>query len=217
MKANTIFLSALASILLLASAGFAQEGGGNFEVSGMVGGQINGGVDLSTTQFKRLEAGNGLSYGATVGYLLGEHYGAEFQWNRNETQVHAQSIFNVPSVKLFNMTQDQYLGNFLLHLTPREAHLRPYVSFGLGANNISANTHGVGSSTRFTFALGGGAKYYMGRHLGLRAQLQWVPTYLGSTNNGGYWCDPFWGGCWVVGNQHYLHSFNIGGGVTLRF
>lgn len=216
MNPKTILCAALATLFLLASAAIAQEGG-NFEVSGMVGGQINGGLDLSTTAFKRIEAGNALSYGATVGYLMGEHYGVEFQWTRSETDARAQPLFAGPSIKLFNLTQDHYLGNFLLHLTPREEHMRPYVSFGLGANNMSANTSGVGNTTRFTFAIGGGAKYYMSRHLGFRAQLQWVPTYLGTTNNGGYWCDPFWGGCWIVGNSHYLHSFDLGGGITLRF
>lgn len=216
MKAKIILLSALASVLLLASAAFAQEGG-NIEVSGFVGGQLNGGVDLSTTLFKRIEAANALSYGATVGYLVGEHYGVEFQWTRSEADARAQPLFAGPSIKLFNLTQDHYLGNFLLHFTPREDHMRPYVSFGLGANNMSADRRGVGSSTRFTFALGGGAKYYPSKHLGFRGQFQWVPTYLGTTDTGGYWCDPFWGGCWVVGNSHYLHSFEVGGGITVRF
>jgi opacity protein-like surface antigen len=216
MKAKTIFLSVLVSVFVLVSAGFAQDGG-NFEVSGLVGGQINGGIDLSTTLYKRIEAGNALSYGATVGYLMGEHYGVEFQWTRSETDTRAQPLIAGPSVKLFNLTQDHYLANFLLHLTPREDHMRPFVSFGMGANDLSANTRGVGNSTRFTFALGGGAKYYMSKHLGFRAQLQWVPTYLGTTNNGGYWCDPIWGGCWLVGNSHYLHSFDLGAGITLRF
>jgi hypothetical protein len=214
MRAKTILLSVLANFFFLTSAALAQ---GNFEVSGSVGGQLNGGIDLSTTLYKRFDAGNALSYGATVGYLLGEHYGVEFQWTRSTGDAKAVPLLGGSDVKLFDLTQDHYLGNFLLHLTPRESHLRPFVSFGLGANNLSANRGGVDSTTHFTFAIGGGAKAYMSKHLGLRADLQWVPTYLYSTNNGGYWCDPFWGGCWAVGSQHYLHSFNAGAGVILRF
>ena len=216
MRAKTIFVSALASVFILVSTGFAQDGG-NIEVGAQVGGQIIGGIDLSTTLYKRIEAGNAFSYGATVGYLIGEHSGVEFQWNHSKTDARAQPLLGGTSVKLFDLKQDMYLGNFLVYLTPRDEHFRPYVSFGLGANDLSASTRGVGNSTRFTFALGGGAKYYMSKHFGLRGQLQWVPTYLGTTNNGGYWCDPIWGGCWLVGNSHYLHSFDIGAGVTLRF
>lgn len=215
MKAKTIFLSTLATVSLLASAGFGQQG--NFEVGAQVGGQLIGGIDLHTTLYRRLEAGNALSYGTTLGYLLGEHYGVEFQWNHSETDARAQPVGGGSSVKLFNLTQNHYLGNFLFHLTPRDERLRPYLSFGLGANDLSSNRHGVADTTHFTLALGGGAKYAIGPHLGFRAQMQWVPTYLYSTNTGGYWCDPFWGGCWTTGQQHYLHSFDIGGGVMFRF
>jgi hypothetical protein len=115
------------------------------------------------------------------------------------------------------LTQNQYMGNFLFHVTPREARMRPFLFFGLGANALSANVSSVSGSTRFVFALGGGAKYNVSNHFGLRGQFRWAPTYLTTTSNGGYWCDPFWGGCWVVGNSHYLHEFDITGGVTLRF
>jgi opacity protein-like surface antigen len=214
MKAKTILLSLIASFFFLATAAFAQ---GNFEIGGHVGGQLNGGIDITTALYRRLDAGNALSYGLTVGYLLGEHYGVEFQWTRSTGETRAEPTLGGSSVRLFDLTQDHYLGNFLLHFSDREAHFRPYVSFGLGANNMSANRSGVASNTQFTFAIGGGAKYNLSKHLGLRGQLQYVPTYLYSTNNGGYWCDPFWGGCWAVGNSHYLNSLGANVGVTLRF
>src|SRR5690348_7510876 len=142
MKAKTIFFSALAGLLLLpASAGFAQAG--NIEVGAQVGGQLIGGIDLHTTLYRRLEAGNALSYGTTLGYLVGEHYGVEFQWNHSNTDARAQPVGGGSSVKLFNLTQNHYLGNFLFHLTPRDERLRPYLSFGLGANDLSSNRHGV--------------------------------------------------------------------------
>ena len=188
----------------------------NFEITAQVGGQINGGYDLSTSLFNRLEVANSVNYGITTGYLLGEHMGVEFQWNRNSADTHGQVVGGLPSVKLFSLNQDQYMGNFLFHLTPKEARLRPFLFFGLGANALDANVSRVKGSTRFAYALGGGAKYNVSRHLGLRGQLRWAPTYL-TTTNGGYWCDPVWGGCWAVGNSHYLHEFDITGGVTLRF
>ena len=196
----------------------AQESyaGGHFEITPYVGGQINGGYDLSTSRFNRLEVANGVNYGIITGYLVGEHAGVEFQWNRNSADARGQAS-GIPTVKLFSLTQNQYMGNFLFHFTPREARLRPFIFGGLGANALSANVSSVSGSTRFVFALGGGAKYNVSNHFGLRGQFRWAPTYLTTTSNGGYWCDPFWGGCWVVGNSHYLHEFDITGGVTLRF
>lgn len=187
-----------------------------FEVTFMVGGQINGGYDLSTSLFNRIEVANGVNYGITAGYLLGEHGGIEFQWNRNSADTRGQAS-GINSPKLFTLTQNQYMGNFLFHFTPREVKLRPFLFVGLGGNALGTDVSAVSGSTRFVFALGGGAKYNVSNHFGLRAQLRWAPTYLTTTSNGGYWCDPFWGGCWVVGNSHYLHEFDIGGGFTLRF
>ena len=138
------------------------------------------------------------------------------RWNKNQADTRAQPIGGGSSIKVFNLNQNQYMANFLLHLTDREERFRPFVFFGLGANSLDPDRSSVNGTTRFAASLGGGAKYNIGRHFGLRAQLKWSPTYI-TTTNGGYWCDPFWGGCWTVGNSHYLHEFDITGGFTLRF
>jgi len=194
----------------------APAAGQNFEITPHVGGQINGGLDLSTSIFHRIEVGNSLNYGVTVGALLGEHYGLEFQWNKTDAETRAQPIGAVQSIKVFNLSQNQYMANFVAHLTDREAKMRPFFFFGLGASALDPDRGGVKGATRFAFSLGGGAKYNLSKHFGLRGQMKWAPTYI-TTTNGGYWCDPFWGGCWLVGNDHYLHEFDITGGFTVRF
>jgi Outer membrane protein beta-barrel domain len=211
INAKTSLLSLSACFFLLTSA-FAQ----NFELGANVGGQLNGGLDLSTTIFHRIEVGNGVNYGVTAGYLLGEHYGVEFQWNKNQAATRAQPIGGGPSIKVFNLNQNQYMGNFVFHATDREARLRPFAFFGLGASSLDPDRSAVRGATRFAFSLGGGAKYNVGKHFGLRGQMKWSPTYI-TTTDGGYWCDPFWGGCWTVGNDHYLNEFDFTGGFTLRF
>jgi opacity protein-like surface antigen len=199
------------TVTLFASA-FAQ----NIEFTGQVGGQLNGGVNLATSLFHRIEVANGVNYGITAGYLLGEHYGVEFQWNRNKADTFAQPNGQFSSVKLFTLSQNQYLGNFLVHLASRDAKLRPFVMFGIGANALDPDVHGVSGTTRLVYSAGAGAKYNFSPHLGLRGQFKWSPTYI-TTSNGGYWCNPSWGGCWAVGNNHYLNEFDITGGITVRF
>jgi opacity protein-like surface antigen len=189
----------------------------NFEITPHIGGQINGGLDLSTSIFHRIEVGNALNYGLTAGYLVGEHYGIEFQWNKMNADTTAQFNGGGPSsIKVFSLNQNQYMGNFVFHLTDRESHLRPFGFVGLGASSLAPDRSGVRGATRFAFSLGGGAKYNLSKHFGLRGQLKWSPTYITSTNDG-YWCDPIWGGCWVVGNNHYLHEFDVTGGFIIRF
>ena len=212
MNAKTTLLSSLLSFFLLFPAASAQ----NFEVTGHVGGQFNGGLDLSTSLFHRIEVGNSMNYGLTAGYLLGEHYGIEFQWNKTQADTVAQPAGGGQDRKVFNLNQNQYMGNFLFHFAERESKLRPFAFLGMGASDLSPDRSGVNGVTRFAFSLGGGAKYNFSKHLGFRGQAKWSPTYL-TTTDGGYWCDPFWGGCWVVGNDHFLHEFDISGGITLRF
>jgi opacity protein-like surface antigen len=186
------------------------------EVTGNIGYQVNGGLDLSTSLFHRIEVGNSTNYGASAGYLFGEHFGAEFQWNHTRADTVAQPLGGGSDIKVFTLNQNQYMGNFVYHFTPHEAPLRPFVFLGLGASSLSTNRAGVSGATRFAFSVGGGAKYNFSKHFGVRGQLKYSPTYI-TTTDGGYWCDPFWGGCWVVGNDHFLHEFDMTGGITFRF
>ena len=211
MNARSTAMAACVTLALFSPA-FAQ----NFEFTPYVGGQLNGGLNLTTSLFHRFEVANGINYGVTLGYLLGEHSEVEFSWNRNKADVRAQPFGGFSSIKLFTMTQDQYLGNFLFDFTPREDKVRPFLLVGIGAAALDPDVHGVSGATRFVYAIGGGAKYNVSNHFGLRGQVKWSPTYITSTN-AGYWCDPFWGGCWLVGNNHYLHELDITGGITFRF
>ena len=127
MDAKKVALSALIVLFLLTSA-FSQ----NVELTGYVGGQLNGGLDLSTSLFRRIEVENSMNYGLSAGYLVGEHYGVEFQWNHSKADTLAQPAGGGSDIKVFALNQDQYMGNFLFHFTDREAKLRPFAFFGLG-------------------------------------------------------------------------------------
>jgi len=186
------------------------------ELTAFIGGQTNSGLDLSTTRFQRIDVQNGINYGLEAGYLLSERTGIEFLWNYNKADTVAEPRVGGPNKTVFTLDTNQYFGNFLFHFSPREAKTRPFVLVGLGATNLHAARSNVSSITRFAWALGAGAKYNFSRRWGVRLQAKWSPTYI-TTTTGGFWCDPFWGGCWVVGNSHFLHEFDVSAGLTLRF
>jgi len=131
MRIRMILLSALTLFVLLPSA-FAQK----IELTGLIGGQLNGGVDLSTSLFHRIDVQNSTNYGATAGYLFGEHYGLEFQWNRTRANTVAQPLGGGPDVKVFTLNQNQYMGNFVYHFVSEESRLRPFAFFGMGASSL---------------------------------------------------------------------------------
>jgi opacity protein-like surface antigen len=209
---RTKLLWAIVLIHIAAATALSQ----NVELTGYIGGQTNGGLDLSTISFERIDVQNGINYGLSAGYLLGEHGSIEFLWNYNNADTVAEPRGGGTSRKLFTLDTNQYFANFLFHSSPREQKLRPFVLAGLGATNLHAASSDVSSITRFAFALGAGAKYNFNRRLGVRLQAKWSPTYI-TTTSGGFWCDPVWGGCWVVGDNHFLNEFDVTTGLTLRF
>ncbi len=188
----------------------------NFELTGFFGRQANGGLDLSTAFFRRIDVQNGNAYGLAAGYLRGDYYGLEFMWAYNKADTLAQPAGGGSGIKVFTLDTNQYIGNFLFHFTGHEKAIRPFMMLGMGATNLHPAREGVSSSTRLVGDLGGGVKYNFSRRLGLRLQAKWSPAYLGATK-AGYWCDPVWGGCWTVSDRHYLNEFDATAGVTFRF
>lgn len=185
----------------------------NVEVTPFAGGQINGGLNVNSAFFHRIEVQNAVNYGASLGYLLGEHTGIEFMWSHNKANTVAQPVVG-SSIHIFNLQTNQFLGDFLYHFADRQTRLRPFMMLGLGAGHLAPDNRGTGI-TRFVFALGGGLKYNFSPHLGARLQAKWSPTFI-TTTSGGIWCDPFFG-CWPVGNNHFLNEFDLTAGLTFRF
>ena len=212
MKLNLLCAAVVFSVVGAPTA-WAQRG---IEVTPFIGGQINGGLDLSTAAYNRIDMQNGLNYGVNVGYLIGTHAGVEFIWNHNQAGALAQPTSGGPGVKVFNLNSNQYLGDFIFHLKNRESRLRPFVLVGAGAAHLAPDRSQVNSITRFAWVFGGGVKYNFSQHLGVRLQAKWSPTYI-NTITEGVWCDPFWFGCWTKGDSVFLKEFDGTAGLTFRF
>jgi opacity protein-like surface antigen len=210
---KTNLLLAIVWIAVATPTAWAQRG---IEVTPFFGGQTNGGMDLSTGVFDRIEVRNGLNHGISAGYLLGNYGGVEFTWNHNKSDTLAQFSGGGTGQKVFGLNTNQYLGYFVVHLKNRESRFRPFVLLGLGAANLAPDRRDVGSITRFAWAFGGGVKYNFSRHLGVRFQAKTSPTYIASTTEG-FWCDSFWGGCWAIGQTYFLQEFDATVGLTFRF
>jgi len=212
MKTNLLW-AALAWTVISAPTALAQRG---VEVTPFIGGQINGGLDLSTARYNRLEVRNGVNYGVDAGYLTGNYSGVEFMWIHNKADAVAQPIGGGADLKLFGLSTNQFLGDFILHFKSRESRLRPFVLFGAGVTNLAPDRSGVSSITRFAWVFGGGAKYNFSKHLGVRLQGKWSPAYINTVTEG-VWCDPFWFGCWAKGDSVFLKEFDGTVGLTFRF
>jgi opacity protein-like surface antigen len=211
MKMNLQLVAILWTVVAVPAV-WAQKG---IEFTPFIGGQLNSSLDLATGHYTRLDVQNGLNFGVSAGYLIGTHAGIEFMWNHNQADSLAQSSGN-PDLKIFNLHTNQYLGDFVLHFKDRDSRLRPFVLFGAGATNLAPDRSGVNSITRFAWVFGGGLKYNFNKHLAVRLQAKWSPTYINTTTEG-IWCDPFWAGCWAKGDSVFLNEIDGTAGLTFRF
>ena len=205
-----------AAIFLTVAAAPAAWGQKGVEITPFVGGQFNGGLDLSTTLFRNIDVQNGMNYGLSAGYLLGKHGGIEFTWSRNHVDTLVQPTSGGADVKVFRLNSNQFLGYYVLHFNDRDKRMRPFLLFGAGITNLAPDRSGVSSITRFTWAFGGGLKYSLSQHVGVRFQGKWSPVYINTITNG-VWCDPFWAGCWSKGDTLFLHQLDGTAGLTFRF
>ena len=228
MKLRIAWFLAVAAFLLAAVSTNAQ---GRFEVTPFVGYETSGSYPLDVLSsaggplalVDRLRVNDALSYGSFLGYNLSENFQLEFMWDRNNTSYSAHDITTQEYYKAYNSDIDQFQFGGLYMFRGSEHRLRPYFAASLGFthdSNGSVTTPGsptVGTTpnrTAFAYSLGGGVKYYLNRHVGLRGDVRFLPTY-GSSSNGEY-CDPFFG-CYTARVHNYLNRGNFVGGLIFRF
>jgi len=215
MKNRTILLLASAICLSVSASARAQ---GKYEITPFVGYETSGSYPVVSSTggvlpFDRLRVNDALSFGTFLDRSLGDNFQLEFMWDRNNTSYSGRSAVTGTYAKTFNSDIDQYQFGGLFMLLGRERKLRPYVAASLGFTHDS-NSLGTPNRTEFAYGFGGGVKYYLDRHIGLRGDIRYLPSYANSSN--GTFCDPFFG-CYTARVRNYLRRGNFAGGVIFHF
>jgi len=217
MRYRATWLGLLVFTFLWAGSARAQ---GKFEVTPFAGYETSGSYPVSlnsggsiSNPINELRVNDALAYGAFLDYNLAENFQLEFMWNRNNTSYSARQVSDGTYFKAYNSNIDQFQfgGNYtFLDSTHR---LRPYAAFSAGFTHDS-NSGGNSDRTEFSYSLGGGVKYYLSRHIGLRGDARYLPTY-GSSSYGVY-CYPF-GPCYSAKVANFLNRGNFVGGIIFNF
>jgi hypothetical protein len=218
MKNRIFFL--FAAVVCL-SAGAAARAQGKYEITPFVGYETSGSYPVSVfsstggtlNPVDRLRVNDALSFGTFLDRSLTDSFQLEFMWIRNNTSYSERSITNNTYSKAFSSNIDQYQFGGLFMLLNRDRKLRPYVAASLGFTHDS-NTLGTPNRTAFAYSFGGGVKYYFDRHIGLRGDVRYLPTYANSSN--GTFCDPLFG-CYNARVRNYLKRGSFSGGVIFHF
>lgn len=215
MKIRTICFLAPALFLLLAVSARAQ---GRFEIDPFVGYETPASYPVTATSgptgtnpIDRLRVNDSLAFGTFLDYNLTENSQLEFMWNRNNTSYSAHDILTNSYISAYHSVIDQYQFGALYMFRSSEVRLRPYVAGSLGFTH-DANSNGTPNRTEFSYSLGGGVKYYVSRHFGLRGDIRYLPTYGSSSNE--LFC---YFACYYANVSHYLNRVSLTGGLIFKF
>lgn len=206
----------LAAFALPSTAALAQEK--KWELSGNVGYKFGG--SFETRRLEQDFKGSfqaGLSYGFGIGYNVNRQFQLQAVWNRQDSALDVQAPGGGPKTEAFGLNIDQVHGNFIWHFYNRNPNVKPYFLLGAGATFFSPKGVEIDGETKFSFALGGGVKYFTSDSFGLDFRARWNPTYINSSP-GGIWCDPFFPFyCYQLANSHYASQFDLSAGLIFKF
>jgi opacity protein-like surface antigen len=217
MKIRTVWFAAAVLFFFAACSTKAQ---GRFELTPFVGYETSGSYPVSTSTtgaspipIDQLRANAYANFGAFFDYNLSENFQPEFIWNRNNSSYSAHDTLTTSYFNAFHSEIDQFSFGALFTFFNSEHRLRPYAAGGLGFTH-DTNSNGNPNRTAFSFNLGGGVKYSVSRHIGLRGEIRYWPTY-GSSSLGEY-CDPYFG-CYPSTVHNYLQRASMVGGIIFKF
>lgn len=209
-------------VLFAAAPAFAQP---RVEISGILGWTFSDGVTGQAVLagdgniYDAIDVVDSFNWGFSIGVLATEGAEVGFMYGRQESRL---DVTGTNTVEVGDMAVQTYHGYFAYNFGPADSPVRPYVLGGLGATSygsvpftragFSGETEG---NTQFSTTWGAGVKFVPSRGIGVRAGVQWTPTYIKS-DAVGWWCDPYWG-CYVVGDAQYANQFSFNGGVIFRF
>jgi len=216
MKQRAIWLGLLALFLCTASSTRAQ---GKFEISPFAGYETSGSYPIYpsstgsiTNPINELRVNGATAYGTFLDYNLTENFQVEFMWDRNNTYYSGRQISTGTYMKVYDSDIDQYQFGGQYTFLDSTHRFRPYVATSVGFTHDS-NGAGFPNRTEFAFSIGGGVKYYLSRHIGLRGDVRYLPTYGSSSYGYGYFC----GVGYCYSGNNFLNRGNFVGGLIFKF
>ena len=210
-----VLIGALLCVAIGATAASAQTP--RIAISGLVGWTFADGVSGNSNGFTRVDPQDSVHYGFSGGFFVNPNTEIGFLWRRQQTKLDASGPGGTTTFSDLNI--DDYHGYFTYYFGDPEAKVQPYFMGGFGATHFGNVTlpSGIGvSNTQFSTVWGAGIQFKANDHVGFKGGFNWTPIYIKS-DPGGWWCDPYWGGCYIVGNAQYANQFELMGAVTVRF
>jgi len=196
-----------------------------FELQPLVGLSATGSIPLRSedgVDHGSVHVGSSYHLGGTFAVYLNELDAIEALWQRQFTEGRLPGEFAIPlpgeRSPAFNLKIDQIHCNLLHHYRIDDPRAAPYVMAGLGATTYYVDSNGqTDSKSHFSFALGGGIKYFFTSRLAFRGEARWSPVVL-SASDSKLWCNVSGGAtCFINLRTSVQHQVHLAGGLIFRF
>jgi hypothetical protein len=179
-------------------------------------GSYHWGGSIGTDAFSTIPAGTiqeeaSFSWGAILSFAASPNSAVEIIYIRQDTDVKfKQALGQTRNLGGFANNYIQFGGRADFQTGGR---MVPFFSASIGMNILDPKAGDLGSTTRWAWSLGGGARYKPeGKNWGLRLDARWLVTPVPSGTYGG-WCD-FWG-CYAVEGTSWLGQGQVGAGIII--
>ena len=214
-----VLIGAMLCVAIGATAASAQTP--RVAVSFLAGWTFADGVSGDTNGFTRVDPQDSAHFGFSAGFFVNPNTEIGFLYRRQMTKLDLTGPARSQTIDGLNI--DGYHGYFTYYFGDPEGKVQPYFMGGFGATHFGSVDLSVlggsatsASNTQFSTIWGAGIQFKANEHVGFKAGFNWSPIYIKS-DPGGWWCDPYWGGCYVVGNAQYANQFDLMGAITFRF
>ena len=222
MRYQQLVTALLCVVMLTPAVATAQA---RVEVSGIAAWTLSDGIETDGVLaqdgniYDAIDIKDSFSWGFGVGFNVSETAEVGFLFNQ---QMSTLRVEGTNTLDIGDLSVTSYHPYFAYNFGETDATVRPFILLGLGFTNYGsvpfsrAGFSGeTGGDTQFSTTWGAGVKYFASSNVGVRLSATWTPTYI-TTEEGGWWCDPYWG-CYVVGDSKYANQFHFNGGITFRF
>jgi opacity protein-like surface antigen len=170
-----------------------------------------GGSFVDTTTSTEFNVGDTAAYGLVLDFDT-EEAGKQIEvyLSRQNTYLSTSDSLFTPN-PLFDLTIDYYhIGG--LYMLPDYDRVRPYVSGSLGLTRMAPSRPDLSTEVRLSIALGGGAKYFFSKSLGVRFDVRGIYTAINSDS--AVFCS---GGCTIKVNSNGFIQTEVSAALMMRF
>ena len=179
-----------------------------FEIAPYTGHRYGGSFKDSNT-LADFEVADAAAYGLVLDFDLEPDKQIEILLSRQNTSLSTTGTFT--GNPLFDLTIDYYhIGG--LYMVPEGERVRPFLSGTFGLTRMAPNRSDLSTENRLSISLGGGAKIFLGKNLGLRFDLRAIYTALNADAE--VFCS---GGCAIKVYSNGFVQTEVGAALMLRF